>query len=251
MKTLFFDLENIARPEHIFHPGKRSRFGGRPNGFCADLAYILVFGYRWLDDFKSHSIETPSRIFKKDPIGDHHILEQIAEVMNQADQIVTWYGSGHDYPFLISRLTQAGIKLDPNIRHIDLMKVASKHLRLSSNSLNNVAKFLGTEIKDVSHHEWWPQCWSGNIEALKKMAKYCRQDVDVLYQVWEKMIDLAPLHAKHLYKPLEMGAECPKCELGKLVGNGHRVTLTRTYKRLRCDGCGSGFKGPMIKDRKR
>jgi len=246
MKTLFLDIENLARPEHIFHPGKRSKFGGRANGFCADLAYILVFGYRWGGEDKSHSIQAPKRLFKKNPIGDQYILQDIADVMNQADQIVTWYGSGHDYGFIISRLAQAGIYIDPNIRHIDLCKVAGSKLRLKSNALNNVAKFFGTELKDETDHKWWPDTWAGNYDSLMKMADYCRQDVDVLYQVWEKMVPLAPLNINVPETTLDTNSMCPKCGNKSLVSRGHRVTVSKKYRRLNCSKCGSWFTGKKV-----
>jgi len=53
-------------------------------------------------------------------------------------------------------------------------------------SLNNLAKILGCESKTegMSGDQVWPEFKKGNIE---KIANYCKQDVNVLRQVYNKM----------------------------------------------------------------
>ena len=183
MKILMIDLENVMRPEHIFPPGKQGRFG-RAAGFCADLAYILVFGYQWLGE-EPKSLQATKKQFKQDPLTDEHFIAHAAEIMSQADVIVTWYGKGHDVPFLASRLAKHGIYLDTATKHIDLYDVAKKKLRLSSNRLDSVATFFGLEQKMKVSPLLWADCWAGKYESLLEMAEYCRQDCKVLSQVYE------------------------------------------------------------------
>jgi hypothetical protein len=125
MKILFFDIENIFRPEHIFHPGKKGRYSSRAAGFCSDLSYVLVFGYAWLGE-EPKSIYMTKGQMKKDPLTDDYILDEIKTIMDQADVVVTWYGKGHDYPFLVSRLAARGNYLDPDIKHIDYQTFYNK-----------------------------------------------------------------------------------------------------------------------------
>ena len=190
MKVLFFDIENIMAPEHIFNSGKPSRFQPRQAGFCADLAYILVFGYKWLGDKEAKYIIGKKKDFKDNPLTDEYILDKIYDVMSEADVLVTWYGSGHGYPFTVSRLAKHGKYLDTDIRHVDLQKVATKKLRLSSNRLNNVAKFFGLEQKTQIAKKIWADTWQGNYDSLLEMAEYCKQDVVVLEQIYHKMKQL-------------------------------------------------------------
>lgn len=247
MKVLFFDIENIHRPEHIFNSGKPGRFAPRPAGFCADLAYILVFGYKFLGDAHARSITATKKDFKSDPLTDNSILADIYAVMSEADVIVSWYGEGHDYPFIISRLAQAGYYLDTEIRHVDLFKVASKKLRLSSNRLNNVSKFFGQEPKMDIDKKTWADCWSGNYEALQHMADYCRQDVEVLEQVYNKLLPLGtkmPHFGKS--KGYDDTSSCAHCGSTRLIGHGYRVTKLMKYHRLHCNDCGGKMKGKKV-----
>ena len=103
LKILFMDLENIVQPKYIFHPGQRGKFG-RAAGFCSDLAYILVFGYKWLGH-PPQAMYMNKKQMKENPFTDIHFLERAKEVMDQADVVVTWYGKGHDVPLLNSRLS--------------------------------------------------------------------------------------------------------------------------------------------------
>lgn len=242
MKILFLDLENVVHPRHIFHPGKRGKFG-RAAGFCSDLAYILVFGYMWLGE-KPKAVYMTKKQMKEDPVTDTHILMQAKAIMEQADVLVTWYGKGHDFPFLVSRLARIGEYLDTEIKHIDLYDIAKKKLRLSSNRLDAVATFFGVENKTKVSHALWPATWAGDHKALLEMADYCKQDVLVLSQVYEKMLGLGlplPDLAAHSKKQI-----CPSCGGSKLHGNGYRVTKTRRYKRLRCADCGAHHKGDKV-----
>lgn len=246
MKILYLDLENIMRPEHIFHPGARGKFSSRAAGFCADLAYILVFGYKWHGE-ASQSIQSTKAQFKADPLTDKHLLARMAEVVDQADVIVTWYGKGHDVPFLVSRLAQQGIYIDPKVRHIDLYQVAKRTLRLSSNKLDSVARFFGLEQKMKVSPELWARCWRGDYEALTEMATYCRQDCDVLANVYEKMLALG-VNLPHIGKHKHPEAEhsCPSCGSLHYVGKGRRVTKLRKYQRLQCKECGTSYIGDEI-----
>jgi len=239
------DLENVMRPEHIFHRGKPGKFG-RAAGFCSDLAYILVFGYKWLGE-DPKSITLSKAQFKKDPYDDRPILEAAFEIMSQADVVITWYGSGHDVPFLATRLSQQGIYLDPSIKHIDLYQVASKKMRLSSNSLDNTAKFFGLPQKTKVSPKLWADCWAGNYDSLQEMARYCEQDCEVLSTVFEKMKPLGiklPHIGKHLGK--DPARTCEVCGSESLIGNGYRVTKMKRYRRLRCTQCGSHKKGEQV-----
>lgn len=246
LKILFFDLENVQRPEHIFHPGQRGKFG-RSAGFCADLSTILVFGYKWLGE-PAQSIQAPNRKeFKKDPMNDEYILRKAFEVMNEADVVITWYGSGHDLPFLNTRLSQLGLYLDPKIKHIDLYKTARSKMRMSSNSLNAVAKFFGVEEKTKVSMQLWADCWQGNYDSLMTMAAYCRQDCNVLESVYfhiRPFGTLMPHVGKFMGK--EPTTSCHLCGGEHLIGNGQRVAGNRRYRRMRCKDCGGSQIGAEI-----
>lgn len=243
---LFMDIENLMRPEHIFHPGKRGKFGGRAAGFCADLSYILVFGYKWLGQ-PAQSIQLTKKQMKADPFDDTPILMQAYDIMSQAEVVVTWYGEGHDFHFLNTRLARIGKYLDYRMKHIDLYKVANRSLRLSSNRLDNVAAYFGEDRKMKISKTLWPDCWAGNHDSLMKMAEYCRQDCDVLAAVYDHMVNLKTglPHMGHM-KGLDPKKTCEVCGGDKLWSKGYRWTTTGKYQRLQCQACGNHQKGEKL-----
>lgn len=243
LKILFFDLENLHRPEHIFNSGKPGRFAPRPAGFCANLAYILVFGYKWLGDRKARHIKATKKDFEENPLTDETILKEIFEVMNQADIVVTWYGKGHDFPFLTTRLAQQGMYLDQRLKHIDLIEVAKKSLRMSSNRMDAVAEFFGLARKQDIDKVHWANCWAGNYKSLKIMADYCDQDVEVLSQIYNRLLPLIPSmpRSKAVDHP-----GCPACSSQNVQLRGWRVNKYYKYRRVHCQGCGVWYDGERI-----
>lgn len=241
MKILYLDLENIQRPEHIFHPGARSKFGGRAAGFCADLAYVLCFGYKWAGDKKASCLIAKKADFKKDPFDDKKLLLAAKEIIDQADIVVTWYGSGHDMPFLLTRMMAHGISIDHKIKHIDLYKIAKKELRLSSNRLNSAAKFFGLEEKIDIDKIHWPKCWQGDYSSLVTMGEYCAQDVEVLEQVANALGQLVPWPSPKKIAKIKDPTACSTCLSTNTQHRGFRVTKVRKVQRFQCQDCGSWF----------
>lgn len=242
LKILFFDIENIAKPQHVFHPGKRSKFGGRQAGFCSDLAYVLVFGYQWLGDARPSAIYATEEEFQLDPITDAYILPKIFTILSEADVVVTYYGSKHDYPFLLARLAQMGLHLDPSIKHVDVFNYVARKLNLSSSSLDSAAKFFGLESKTKVSHSLWVDCWSGIHKSLVEMADYCKQDVAVLKSVYHRMTPLMPA----IFRPSQNARQCGTCGEHALQYRGIRVTRSRTYRRLTCRECGTSVIGEIV-----
>lgn len=248
LRILLFDIENIHLPKHIFNSGKPSRFASRPAGFCADLAYILVFGYKWLGSKKAEYIIPSKKEFKQNHLTDEYILNKIYDILNEADVVMTWYGSVHDFRFVTARLAQQGKYLDQRIKHVDLHKTAKTVLPLSSNRLNAVAQFFGKELKTDISHEIWAKTWQGDYSALVEMAEYCKQDVEVLEQVYhalKPLVDNMP-HVRK-YVSADGVISCPLCESPNVHNRGRRVTKVYNIKRLQCQDCAGWFDGEKEK----
>lgn len=243
------DLENVQHMTNIFHPGNYAR--KRAAGFCSDLAYILVFGYKWLGEPAQYILPDVDA-FKTIPHDmkeiDKSLVQKAVEIMMSADVVVTWYGSGHDFKFLTARSAIHDVFMPQNIPHIDLYRVASRQLPLSSNRLDNVAKLFGCELKTKISPGLWPRCWMGDRDALVEMADYCAQDCTVLEQVYLK---LRPLIKNHPHLGAIAGAgptACRNCASTDYVENGtYATTSGQLYKRLRCNNCQASFKGWRVK----
>jgi len=246
MKTLFWDIENLQHPRFIFDSGALSKFNPRPAGMCADKAYILMFGYKWEHERDVFCTLPTKKQFEKNPFTDEYILQDIEDVLNSAERIVTWYGKGHDKPFTAARLAQQGLYLDNSIQHIDLRAIAKSNLALSSYRMDNVAKFFGLEQKTKISPEVWAKTWGGNYDAMREMAAYCKQDVVVLAQLYEHLKQYIPQtpHMAYLKNKNKLG--CPICGSDSSVSKGLRYTKFYTYQSRKCNSCGARFKGEKV-----
>jgi DNA polymerase elongation subunit (family B) len=245
MKILFYDLENVAGVEFPFHRG--NVYKKREKGFCGDLAYILNFGFKWLDGSGGVLIPEKSK-FKTFPHDlktiDYELCKSAIEIIQEADVVVTWYGSGHDEKFLRARAAKHGLVL-PDIKHIDLWRVYSSKFPMASNSLNAAAKFFDLPINKLeSDMLWWPKCQFGDVKALDEMSDYCYRDVVVLEEMYKKLLP----HIKGMPQTIGRTHDaCTNCNSLKTQKRGTARTKCYKYIRRQCFDCGTWFKGEMIK----
>jgi hypothetical protein len=83
---------------------------------------------------------------------------------------------------------------------------------------------------------------AGNKSAIAEMARYNRQDVDLLADVFEKLIPYVPSRvnaALFSEKPA-----CPNCGSHKLQKRGPAVNRTSVHQRYQCMGCGGWSTSP-------
>jgi len=120
-------------------------------------------------------------------------LEWLKGKLDACDLIVTWYGSGFDIPFLLTRAFIHGIDLAKlaEIPMLDLCEWSRANLLLSSYSLESVAQFL--------HIDWSKEFHGGDILTLYKLVRrgdpearelivdHCKEDIVVLKMVHDKM----------------------------------------------------------------
>lgn len=122
-------------------------------------------------------------------------LEWLSKELRGCDEIVTWYGSGFDIPFLITRALVHGIDLNfTEASLLDLCEWSRGALLLTSYSLEAVANFLGISWSKEFHGSdiltLFKQVKRGDLEARKLIVEHCREDVIVLKRVHERLLPL-------------------------------------------------------------
>jgi len=206
----------------------------------ATITSIICFGYKRLGDKKARCVSAwdfPTR-WKKDKNDDYEVVKAAYEILKDADAIVTHNGIKFDLKHLNTRLIANGLKPLHRIPHIDTVMVARSKLFLYSNRLNDLATFLKVEGK-MENGGWqlWVDVLNGKKKALKTMTKYCKQDVEALYQVFHKLrpfISNVPN-----YNLFTKDRVCPTCGSNKLIKHGVRLTKTARRQRYHCQSCGT------------
>lgn len=200
--------------------------------------YMLSFAWRWYGS-KKVLFRSVHHDGKEKMIADLHAL------FDEADALGSWNGRGFDTKHAQREFLQAGLAPPSPIKEIDLMVVVKSKFRFLSNKLDNVAQQLGIGAKkSTGGHELWVACMAGNEAAWRKMRNYNIQDVDLLYDIYERLL---PWIANHpnvaLYADIDKG--CPNCGSTHIQRRGKEVTAAGTYSRYQCqaEGCGKWFRG--------
>jgi hypothetical protein len=123
--------------------------------------------------------------------GERELLEWLRKKLEGCDLIVTWYGSGFDIPFLMTRSLVHGVDLTKlaEIPMLDLCEWSKANLLLSSYKLSSVARFLGvsgagefTGPDVLTLFKLWER---GDQGAGQLILDHCREDLVLLKRVHE------------------------------------------------------------------
>lgn len=213
----------------------------------ADWGYILCIGWKWLgsDEVTVRSLLDFPDNWDKDRTDDSALVRDFSQVFNQAEYQVTWYGKRFDYPYLQSRLIQHELHPVTDIPHIDGWHVARYKMKLSSNRLANLERFLGLpEWKTPVGGKLWQKAAAGYMDAFDNVINHCERDVFCLEDVWTR---IRPLTAVGVNMNLHLGTRhhCPKCGADALQARGIVRTKLSHWQRYQCQDCGGWSKKPV------
>lgn len=201
--------------------------------------YMLSFAWKWLGEKKTHVLALPDfDLYKKEPMNDRLLVEQLRDLFDQADVTVTHNGITFDGPKANSRMAVHGLTPPSPYQEVDTLKVARKMFGFASNSLKDLCQFLGLPDKgDPGSIETWVQCMNGNPRAWARMKKYNKQDVAILEQLYLRFLPWIPRHP-HMGMLSDRPAACPRCGEGPLVARGWRIYAVSRRRKFRCGNCG-------------
>ena len=122
------------------------------------------------------------------------------------------------------------------------MRTVRSNFRFTSNKLDYVSQQLGLG-KKVEHEgfELWLKCMDKDNAAWGRMEKYNIQDVILLEKLYYKLLPwIKSLPNRNLNTD---NAVCPSCGGKHLHKRGLATTITASYQRYQCKGCGSWSQG--------
>jgi uncharacterized protein len=191
---------------------------------------LLCFAGQWLGEDSGH--------FYSDHVHGHEDMVLAAhDMLDRADAVMTWNGNSFDLPHLNREFLELGLTPPSPYARIDLMRVVKKQFKFPSNKLQYVSTALGFKGK-VSHegHELWQKCMDGDDDAWALMEEYNRQDVQLLIDMYPKLLPWIPNHPSHA---IDKGEHvCPRCGSADLQKRGQAVTLQSEFQRYQCQACG-------------
>jgi DNA polymerase elongation subunit (family B) len=175
---------------------------------------------------------------------DKGFLKSVWTLLNEADAVCHYNGRNFDMPILNKEFIERDMPPPAPYHQIDLLQVARKRFRFTSNKLDFVAQFLGLGGKHHHKgHSLWTEVMAGDKKAWKTMEKYNIQDVKLLETLYYKVLPWIQNHPNHALYVEDNRPCCPNCGSTKVLKCGTETTLTMTYQRYRCGECNTPIRG--------
>lgn len=230
MKILFPDIETAPNTAYVWGLFKENI----PLQRLVNSGYVLCWAAKWLGE--------PDIMFSSRQNGNHYeMLKSIHGLLDEAEVVVHYNGTKFDIPTLNKEFILHDLPPPSPYKQIDLLGVARRQFRFTSNKLEHVAEALQI-TKKVKHRgfELWIDCMRDDPEAWIQMADYNIGDVTTLEELYYK---LRPWIPNHPNVALYDGGLCPVCGHDKIHHRGEYVTQAAVYERFQCQGCGKWLRG--------
>jgi hypothetical protein len=197
---------------------------------------VICFGARWYGEK-----EVVFRSVHHN--GKEEMLKEMHRLLNEADVLVGWNSQSFDSKHMKREFIQAGMLPPSPYKELDLMRVVKSQFKFPSNKLDYVSQTLGVGAK-VKHSgfDLWLGCMAGNKQSWIEMKKYQIQDVNLLIDLYEKLLPWIKNHPhKGLFSLDDM--VCPNCASTDLHKRGYARTAACMYQRYQCNSCGKWMRG--------
>jgi len=203
--------------------------------------HVLSWSAKWLGDPEDKVMYMDQRN-KTNIEDDKEILQEIWNLLDEADIVITQNGKNFDQKKLNARFIIHGFQPPSSYKHIDTKQLAAKHFGFTSNKLEYMTDKLCVKYKKLKHtkfpgHDLWVQCLANNIEAWEEMEKYNRHDVLALEELYNVLIPWDTSINFNLYHDEEKHV-C-KCGSKDFSKNGFYYTSVSKFQKYKCKKCGA------------
>lgn len=157
----------------------------------ANMGRILCASFHDLQTGATFTLRGDKKPYKvKDKLNDARLACAIRDVIKKYNLIVTWNGKLFDAPFLNARLLKAGSEDSNPQMHLDLMYFASGNSsKVGTMRMDGVAKFFKVNHQKTElNYDVWQGANIGDLACMDKVVEHCEADVDVLADLYWKMI---------------------------------------------------------------
>ncbi len=231
-KILLFDIETTPHRAWVWGKYEQDVVG------FDQYSHLLSFSAKWYGTNKHITQGLPNySLYKRDKTSDKELVKEIWKAFDMADVVIAHNGNAFDIKRCNARFSFYWMKPPSPYKQIDTKLVAKRYFSFPSNSLNDIADYLGIgRKKETTGFPLWLACMAGDLSAWNVMKEYNANDVILLEKVYNYML---PYIQNHPNYGMYMSAEvCPNCGEHKLVKRGPALTLTGQYQQYQCKNCG-------------
>lgn len=240
LRTLVFDIETMPNLARTWGKWEQNTIWNERDW------YMWSFSYKWLDEKKIHHVKLPDfAAYKKNKYDDKVLVGYLWSLFNRADIIIAHNGNAFDLKKVRTLFLKHRLSPPEPYKQIDTKLVAKRYFNFDSNSLKDLAKYLGISQKiDTGGHELWRDCENGVKKAWRLMEEYNNQDVKVLEELYLIMLPYMDNHPNIGLLNGELEA-CPNCGSFKIQKRGFDYTRAGKSQRIQCQNCSAWSKQPL------
>ena len=198
---------------------------------------ICCYSAKWLGGKQVTEALPDFRGYKPGKEDDSKLVQQLWDLLDQADAVVAHHGKRFDLPRINARFAKHLLQPPSPYKIIDTREIAAKVFGFGSNKLDYLCQYLGLGNKmQTGGYELWQDCMAGDMKAWKKMKAYNHHDVVLLEKLYLRLLPWIPDHPNYNIYNLQNG--CTRCGSQKLQSRGMAHNNTRSYRRFQCTVCG-------------
>lgn len=205
-------------------------------------SYMLTWSAKWLDGKQITKSLPDYHGYLDDPRDDKALMRDLYDLVEEADIIVAHNGNSFDFRRMCARFLIHGFAPTHKYQTRDTLKMVKAKFGFVTNSLNDLGERLGYGKKIKTDFELWKDCLAGDMQAWRKMAKYCRQDVLLLESIY---LRLRPWDGSHpnFNVIMDRPTGCTRCSGVRMVKTGFNYTRTGRRQEYKCQECGARSSG--------
>lgn len=196
---------------------------------------VITYGAKWLGEDKVIVKDLRDfKLYKTEPWNSAALLNDLADLIDSADMLVTFFGTGFDLPMIKAMMTKNGRFLRP-VPHVDLYYVNKFHHKIGRGSLDAALTFF--EMNEQKMHLAplvWLKAMRGNKEAMDLIKSRCESDVRATEELYLKLRPLVRTHPR-----LTLGV-CRNCGSNNVTRQGTKITSAGVkHQQIKCQNCGA------------
>lgn len=171
------------------------------------------------------------------------LITSLWELLNEADVVVAHNGRQFDIKYSNGRFLEHNLPPPQNYQVVDTLLTARSKFKFNSNKLDDLGTKLGIGRKvTTGGFALWKGCMANDPKSWKLMAKYNKQDVVLLRDVYYRLRPWMSNHPNiNVINVNTDTPQCSVCQSTKVQRRGMEIKGNQTRQRWKCTetGCGA------------
>lgn len=207
---------------------------------------IIAWAAKWYGDPASKVMYQDNRNAKSIH-DDKRLVQGLADLVNEADIVITQNGDYFDVRKLSARAIINGLDPIKRCKSTDIYKEGKRIFGFTSHRLEYISNTLNKKYKKLRHNEYpgfelWKAVLDGEKRAWDVMKKYTIHDVLSTEEAYQKMQGWIRTQNLGAYYDEKLRCRCGSTDLYK---KGFVYTDMGKYQGYKCKACGKRPKGSI------